>query len=148
MLHSFPDRPTKHTWAECSEIPANQKKPAKREQAYHPHDTRCPASDEPSNDDYHTDAASESKDLSHCSVSSRRSGDSYADDNYAVSITPSSRKRAKLNPPARKEKRTIAMTDESSNDDNDRSNKTGKLKDPLDLEGSASGQHPDIFVIE
>jgi hypothetical protein len=133
MLHSFPDRLAKHAWAECSENPANQKKPAKREQAYHAHDTRRPASDGPSNDNYHTDAASKSEDSSRHSVSSRRSGNSYADDNYAVSITSSSCKRAKLNPPARKEKCTIAMMDESGDDDNDRSNKTGKLKDPLDL---------------
>ena len=133
MMHSFPDRPAKHTWAKCSENPANQKKPAKREQAYHAHDTRRPASNGPSSDDCRTDAASKSKDSSRRSVSSRRSGDSYVDNNYAVSINPSSRKRAKLNPPARKEKRTIAMLDESGNDDNNRSNKTGKLKDPLDL---------------
>ena len=58
-----------------------------------------------------------------------------------TTITPSaspfsSRKRAKLNPPTRKEKRTIAMTDESGDDGKDRSNKTGKLKDPLDLSDS------------
>ena len=33
-------------------------------------------------------------------------------------------------------RRTIAMSDESGDDDNNGSNKTGKLKDPLDLSGS------------
>ena len=135
-LHSYPDRPAKHAWADCSENPANQKKPVKKELVYYAHDNRRPASNGPSDDEYRTDAASEIKDSSRRSVSSRCSGDSYADDNYAVSITPSSRKQAKLNPPVRKEKRTIAMTDESSDDDNNRSNKTGMLKDPLDLSDS------------
>ena len=82
-MHSYPDHPAKHAWADCSENPANQKKPVKKEQVYYAHDYCCPASDGPSND------------ASRRSVSSRRSGDSYADDNYAVSITSTSRKRAK-----------------------------------------------------
>jgi len=90
-LHSYPDRPAKHAWADCSENPTNQKKPIKKELEYYAHDNHRPASDGPSNDDYRTDAASESKDSSRRSVSSRRSGDSYADDNYAVSITSTSR---------------------------------------------------------
>jgi hypothetical protein len=85
-LHSYPDRPAKHAWADCSDNPANQKKPVKKELAYYAHDNRRPASDGPSDDDYRTDAASESEDSSRRSVSSRHSGDSYADDNYAVSI--------------------------------------------------------------
>ena len=135
-LHSYPDRPAKHAWADCLENPANQKKPVKKELAYYAHDNRCPASNGPSDDDYRTDAASESEDSSRHSVSSRRSGDSYADDNYAVSITPTSCKRAKLKSPARKKRRTIAMSDESDDDGNDGSTKTGKSKDPLDLSDS------------
>jgi len=81
----------------------------KKEQAYYAHDTCHLASNGPSNNEYRIDVASESKDLSCCSISSRRSGDSYADDNYAVSITPTSRKRAKLNPSTRKKRRIITM---------------------------------------
>ena len=135
-MHSYPDRRAKHAWADCLENPTNQKKPVKKEQAYYAHDNRRPASDGPSNDDYRTDAASESEDSSRRLVLSRRSGDSYADDNYAVSITPTSCKRAKLKPPARKKRRTIAMSEGSDDDDNDGSNKTGKFKDPLDLADS------------
>ncbi len=80
--------------------------------------------------------ASESKDTSCRSVSSCRSGDSYANDNFSVSITPTSRKRAKFKPPARKKRRTIAMSEESDDDNNNGSNKTGKFKDPLDLSDS------------
>ena len=67
---------------------------------------------------------------------SRRSGNSYADDNYAVSITSTFCKQAKLKPPTRKKRRTIAMLDESDDDGKDGSNKTGKFKDPLDLSDS------------
>ena len=123
-------------WANCSENPANQKKLVKKELAYYTHDNHLPASNGPSNDEYRTDAASESKDSSQRVVLSRRSGDSYADDNYAVSITPTSCKRAKLKSPARKKRRTIAMSDESDDDGNDGSTKTGKSKDPLDLSDS------------
>jgi len=135
-LHSYPDRPAKHAWVDCLENLANQKKPVKKELAYYAHDNRRPARDGPSDDDYRTDAASESEDSSRRSVSSRRSGDSYDDDNYAVSITPTSPKRAKLKSPARKKRHTIAMSDESDDDGNDGSTKTGKSKDPLDLSDS------------
>jgi len=135
-LHSYLDRPAKHAWADCSENPANQKKPEKKEQAYYAHTNHRPASDGPSNDDYHMDVASKSEDSSRRSVLSCCSGDSYADDNYAVSITPTSRKRAKLKPPARKKRRNIAMLEGSDNDNNDGSNKTGKFKDPLNLSDS------------
>jgi hypothetical protein len=86
--------------------------------------------------EYRTDAVSDDKDLSRRSISSRRSNDSYADDNYAVSITPTRRRRDKLNPPARKKKRTIHMLDESEDNSNNRSNKTSKSKDPLHLSDS------------
>ena len=43
---SYPGRPAKHKWADCSENLANQKKPsAKRAEAYYASDKRCPASD-------------------------------------------------------------------------------------------------------
>jgi len=135
-LHSYPDCPAKHAWADCSENPANQKKPVQKEQVYYAHDNRRPASNGPSDDDCHTDAASKSKDSSHHSVSGRHSGDSYAGANYAVSITPTSRKRAKLKPPVRKKRRTIAMLEGSDDDDKGGSNKPGKFKDPLDLSDS------------
>ena len=103
---------------------------------YYAHDNRHPASDGSSDDDYRKNVASASKDSSHRSVSSCRSGNSYANDNYAVSITPTSRKLAKLKPPARKKRHTIAMSEGSDDDDNDKSNKPGKFKDPLNLSDS------------
>ena len=139
MLHSWPDRPAKHTWAECSENPANRKPPpAKREQAYYAHDNRRPASDGPSDNDYRMEAASDDDDeLSRGSKESRRSYSSrdYGDDNYAVDFV-APRKRAKLNPPARKKREHIAASDESGGSGTTRSNKKGKLKDPLYLSDS------------
>ena len=129
-LHSSSDRPAKHTWAECSENPANEKKSVKKEQAYYAHDNRRPASDASDDDDeYHTDAASNDGE------SSRRSNDSYADGNYAFSITPTCCRRDKLNPPVRKKKRTIDMSDGSDDDGNirNKTDKNGKVKDPLNL---------------
>jgi hypothetical protein len=105
----------------------------KKEQAYHAHDSRHPASNEPSNNDYCTDPGSEEEDLSRRLTLSRQSNNSYANDNYAVSITPTSCKSAKRNPPATKKKRTIHMLDESEDNGNNRSNKTSKSKDPLHL---------------
>ena len=105
----------------------------KREQAYYAHDNRRPASDASDNDDeYRTEAASDDDE------SSRRSNDSYADDNYAVSITPTPRGHNKLNPPARKKRRTIAMSDGSDEDGNicNKNDKNGKVKDPLNLSDS------------
>ena len=99
-LHSYPDRPAKHAWADCSENPANQKKPVKKELAYYAHDNRRPASD------------------------------GSSDNKYCF------HKGAKLKSPMRKKRRTIAMSDESDDDGNDGSNKTGKFKDPLDLSDS------------
>jgi len=140
MLHSYPDRPAKHTWAECSENPANKKPPAKREQAYYAHDTRRPASDGPSDDDYRTESASDDDDnLSRGSKESRRSYSSrdYDDglDNFAVDFA-APRKRAKLNPPVRKKKERIAASDESGGSGTTGSNKKSKFKDPLHLSDS------------
>ena len=118
MLHSWPDRPAKHTWAECSENPANKKPPPpKREQAYYAHDTRRPASDGPSDDEYCTEQASKDNELSQrskasrCSYSSRDSGVV----NYAGAIT-GPHKWAKLNPSARKKRECITASDVSGDD--------------------------------
>ena len=74
MLHSYPDRPAKHTWADCSENPAYQpKKPPKREQAYYAHDTHRPVSDGLSDDKYCTEAASEDDESSQRLKASRLS---------------------------------------------------------------------------
>ena len=80
-LHSSSDRPAKHTWAECSENPANEKKSVKKEQAYYAHDNCRPASDASDDDEYRTEVASDDDESSRCSTLSRRSSDSYADDN-------------------------------------------------------------------
>ena len=139
MLHSWPDRPAKHTWAECSENPANKKPPPpKREQAYYAHDTRRPASDGPSDDEHRTEAASDDDgEWSRGSRDSRRSYSSRDDgeDNYAVDFL-APRKRAKPNPSARKKREYIAASDDSGGNGTSGSNKKGKLKDPLYLSDS------------
>ena len=59
-MHSSPGHPTKHGWTECSENPANQKKPAaKCPEAYYAHDERCPASDAASLSNHCTALASD-----------------------------------------------------------------------------------------
>ncbi len=59
-MHSSLGRPAKHGWVECSENPANQKKPAaKRPMAYYAHDKRRPASDAASLSDHRTAPASD-----------------------------------------------------------------------------------------
>ena len=115
-MHSSPGRPAKHSWAECSENPANQKKPAaKRPKAYYAHDERCPASD----------AASLSN---HCAaLASNRSSNKhngscldYSDneDNFAVAISAAPRKQATREVPPKKEL-TIAMSESNhGTDDN------------------------------
>ena len=138
MLHSWQDRLAKHTWAECSENPANQKKPPKREQAYYAHDARRPASNGPSDDEYRTEVASEDDESSQCWKASRRSylsRGSVDDDNYAVNLVMP-QKRVKLNPPARKKREHIAASDESGGNGITGSNKKGKSKDPLYLSDS------------
>ena len=138
MLHSWPDRPAKHTWAECLENPANQKKPpAKREQAYYAHDTRRLASDGSSDDGYRTEPASDDHEASQHSKASCRSYSSRDSgvDNYAIAFM-APRKRAKLNPSARKKNEHIAASDESDGGGNNGSNKKGKLRDPIYLSDS------------
>ncbi len=136
MLHSWLDHPAKHTWADCSENPANQpKKPPKREQAYYAHDTHRLASDGWSDDGYRTEPASDDKSVRSCRSSSSRCSVQLGEDNYAVAIA-SPRKRAKLNPPARKKKDRIAISDGSDDDDGKGLNKRGKFKDPLYLSDS------------
>ena len=59
-MHSYLGRPAKHEWAECSESPANQKKPAaKCAEAYYAHDERHPVSDAASLSKHHTVLASD-----------------------------------------------------------------------------------------
>ena len=137
MLHSWPDHPAKHTWANCSENPVNQKKPsAKREQAYYAYDTHRPASDGSSDDGHRMEPASDDElsqrlKASRLSYSSRDSGV----DKYAVALT-GPRKRAKLNPSARKKREYIAASDGSDGGGNNGSNKKGKLRDPPYLSDS------------
>jgi hypothetical protein len=123
--HSSPGRPAKHSWAECSENPANQKKPAaKRPMAYYAHDERRPASDAASLSDHRTAPAS---DASSDEYGDSRSGYSDDEDNFAVAVTPVSRKRAKREVPPAKEL-TIAMSEsDPGTDDDEASAKLGKL---------------------
>ena len=124
-MHSSPGRPAKHGWAECSENPANQKKPAaKRPVAYYAHDERRPASDAASLSNHRTAPASDG--------SSNEYGDSrseYSDDedNFAVAISPVPRKQAKRKVLPKKEL-TIAMSKlDYGTDDDAASAKLGML---------------------
>jgi hypothetical protein len=124
-MHSSPGRPARHSWAECLENPANQKKPsAKRPEAYYAHNERRPASNAVSLSDHRTAPASDGY--------SNEYGDShseYSDDEdiFAVTVTPVPCKRAKHEVPPRKEL-TIAMSESDYGTDNDRAlAKLGKL---------------------
>ncbi len=119
LLHSLPDRPAKHSGEDCSANPENQKKPVKKSR----HTSR------------HTTPATTIARIQRGrrSILNRQSSDFDDSDNYAVNITPTSRKSAKCNPPVRKKKRTIHMSDESKDNGNNRSNKTSKSKDLLRL---------------
>jgi hypothetical protein len=48
LIHSFPDKPAKHLWADCLENPANQKKPAPQSvvDAHHAAINNCNLSDD------------------------------------------------------------------------------------------------------
>ncbi len=113
-MHSSPGCPAKHGWAECSENPANQKKPAaKRLKRYYAHDERRPASDATSLSDHRTALASESNGYDDsCSDYSNN------EDNFAVAILAVPCKQAKRKVPPKKEL-TIAMSksDYSTKDD-------------------------------
>ncbi len=125
-MHSYPGRPAKHGRAECSENPANQKKPAvKRAEAYYVHDERRPASDAASLSD-------------HCMVwASNKSSDKYYDsrsdysdkeDNFAVAISAAPCKQAKREVLPPKKELTIAMSEsDDGTDNNAASAKLGKL---------------------
>ena len=114
-MHSYLGRPAKHEWAECSESPANQKKPAaKRAEAYYAHDERHPASDATSLSEHRTALVSNksSKGYSSCSDHSNN------EDNFAVAISALPCKQAKHDVLPPKRKLTIAMSklDEDTND--------------------------------
>ena len=125
-MHSYPGRPAKHGWAECSEKPANEKKlAAKRAEAYYPHDERRPASNAASLSNHHTVRASDKSSNKYNNSCLDYSND---EDNFAVatSATPRKRVKRKVLPP--KEELTMAMS-ESDNYTNDdaASAKLGKL---------------------
>ncbi len=124
-MHSYPGRPAKHSWAECLEDLANQKKPAaKRAEAYYAHNKRCPASDTASLSDHCTALASDksSNEYSSCLDYSND------EDNFAVAILAAPRKQAKCEALPPKKEFTIAMSesDDYINDDA-ASAKLGKL---------------------
>ncbi len=99
-LHSYSGRPAKHEWAECSESPANQKKPtAKRAEAYYTHDKRHPASDAASLSKHRTALASDNSSKGYSSCLDH----SNDEDNFAVAISALPCKQAKRNilPPKR-----------------------------------------------
>ncbi len=113
-MHSYPGCPAKHGWAECSENPANQKKPAaKRAEAYYAHNKHRPASNAGSLSDHHTVRASNKSDKY-----DSRSDYSDDEDNFAVAISAAPRKRAKREALPPKKEFTIAMS-ESDNDTDD-----------------------------
>ncbi len=69
-IHSFPDKPTKHTWTECLENPANQRKPAlqSRVNAHHTTTNNCYLSndDKSAMDSSYTGAAEKDNNSVHC----------------------------------------------------------------------------------
>jgi hypothetical protein len=114
-MHSYSGCLTKHEWVECSESPANQKKPAvKRAEAYYAPDKRHHASDTASLSEHRTALASDksSKGYSSCSDHSDDK------DNFAIAISASPHKQAKRDVLPPKKKLTFAMSelDEDTND--------------------------------
>ena len=107
-MHSYLGRPGKRSWAECSENPANQKKPAaKRAEAYYAHNKRCPASNATSLSNHRMALASDksSNEYSSCS--------DYSDnkDNFVVAISTAPCMRAKRKALPFKKELTIAMSE-------------------------------------
>ena len=124
-MHSYPGGPAKHSWAKCSENPANQKKPvAKRAEAYYAHNERRPASNTASLSNHRTALASNKSSDEYSS----RSDYSDNEDSFAVAISTAPRKQAKREALPSKKELTIAMS-QSDNDINDNlaSAKLGKL---------------------
>ncbi len=124
-MHSYSGRPAKHSWAECSENPANQKKPAaKHAEAYYAHDERCPASNAACLRDHRTVPAINKSSNEYSS----RSVYSNDEDNFAVAISTAPCKQAKSKALLPKKELSIAMS-ESDDDINDNaaSSKLGKL---------------------
>jgi hypothetical protein len=124
-MHSYLGRPTKHSWAECSENPTNQKKPAaKRAEAYYAHNKQRPASNATSLSNHRTVWASDKSSDKYSSCLD------YSDDkdNFAVAISAAPCKQAKREALPPKKKLTIAMS-ELDNDINNNaaSAKLGKL---------------------
>ena len=115
-MHSYSGRPAKHEWAECSESPANQKKPAaKRAEAYYAHDKRHPASDAASLSKHRTALAGDKSSKGYGS----RSDHSDDKDNLAITISASPHKQAKRKVLPPKRKLTIAMSKLDEDTDND-----------------------------
>ena len=114
-MHSYLGRPAKHSWAECSENLANQKKPtAKRAEAYYAHDMHCPASNATSLSNHHTALMRNKSNNEYSSCLD------YSDneDNFADAISTAPCKRAKCKALPSKKGLTIALS-ESDDDIND-----------------------------
>ena len=124
-MHSYPGRPAKHSWAECLENLANQKKPAaKRAEAYYAHNKRCPASDAASLSNHGTVRASNKSSDEYDSCSD------YSDDedNFTVAISAAPRMQAKREALPPKKEFTIAMSESDNGTNNDAASaKLGKL---------------------
>ena len=124
-MHSYPGRPAKHGWAECSENPANQKKPAaKHAEAYYPHNERRPASNAASLSNHRMVLASDKSSDEYDDSCSDYSDD---EDNFPVAISAAPRKQAKRKvPPKKKLTITMSESDDGTNN-NAASAKLGKL---------------------
>ena len=124
-MHSYLGRLAKHSWADCLENPANQKKPAaKRAEAYYAHNEHCPASNAASLSNHHTALASNksSDKYSSCSDYSNNKG------NFTIAISTAPRKQAKGKALPSKKELTIAMSESDDDiDDDATSAKLGKL---------------------
>ena len=121
-MHSYPGHPAKYSWAECSENPANQKKPtAKRAEAYYAHDERCPASNTASLSNHRTVLVSDKSNNEYSS----RSDYSNDEDNFAVAISAVPCKQAKHKALPPKKELAIAMSE--SDDDINNNGVSAKL---------------------
>jgi hypothetical protein len=121
-IHSFPDKPARHTWAECLENLANQKKPASQStvDAHHTLINNCYLSnDDGSAMDSDCTKAANNKDRS----INRRLFSNF-DDNFATFLAPplsvctkaAEKNVERSDKPAKKKRKTIAASSSNSNE--------------------------------
>jgi hypothetical protein len=124
-MHSYLGRSAKHGWAECSENPANQNKPAvKHAEAYYAHDKCRPASNAVSLRNHRKVWARDKSSDEY----NRHSDYSDDEDKFANTILAAPRKRAKHEALPPKNEFTITMSESGNGTNNDAASaKLGKL---------------------